>query len=280
MNSTVNNADIIADIHGIITGTITSNTSLSASANASATLFYGTYPTGYYSSVNATAYAYTKKHSANSSANSYFQLVANSSNYITGLTLGKTYTASNNTFANSYSNNFTNAIGSGGYFNANSANLPIDIIVNDNMFLITQPSVGSTSLGVVDLAYDNMSATYTGQMINAMIDMNGSSITFTNPVMYKTQDQYYNYTSVSVSTFNGVIPNIKVPSSLSGNNVLVLENPLFLSAIENGYFTTLVYGLNIIQGGLFHNRAVYGNTSNYSYVCFVGSSYNLSIKIS
>ena len=277
---------MMSDITGIVTGSITSTGSLGAGANTTATVFYGTYPAGKYALVNATSSTFSKVHSTNNSVISYFQLTRDSSNSIYSMTLGQGYTAANDTFSNSYTQALTSNISIGStWAGVDSSKVPIDIIVNDNMFLITQPAIGAMPYGVVDLGYNGVSQAYNSSMINGLIYWTYPSTTnpyLIIPTAYKFVDSLgniqLNYGLVDVSSIVYQTPADSL-YSVSGN-VAVLENPIFHYASTTGYIWSVIYGFNKIREGAYSNRATYVDSSNvYRYVIST-DNYSYSVTIS
>lgn len=286
MKTTATYANIVSDIRGIVNGSITSTGSLSASANTTATTFTGTYPAGYYAEANATAYAFSKIHSANNSNISYFKLGFDGVKGIANVTLAQGYVSATDTVSNSYSVTYDAVIGLNS-LGVDPATTPIDILVNRDNFIIRQTALASGFVSITDIGYNGTSKTFTSQMITTMVVSNTTIIPYViTPINYR-------YTNNSIdpgqsvggygSSNNGVLTCIAPfnPPYSSSGNVAIMENPVFTYSGDGGNLWSVVYGWNILQSGRFSDRAVYSDTDNvYRYVTMHDDSNTFSIAIS
>lgn len=277
MNGSATVANMRDDINNIILGNITSNTSANGSGgwDSGNSIFYGTYPSGIYTLANnAGSFTYQKVHNANSSVNCYFTFGISGSygapTGIANLTLGYGYTASTNVYTQSNTYIFPTALTPVSY-------APIDIIVNNNCFLINQPSTGVYGIGVFDLGYNGISQAFATNMINAYIpfyDFEGIP-TGSNPYSYNLANSGYGAANLSLS-YTNPFPQ---PYSAAGN-VAILENPVFCTSALHSNTISLVYGLNKIIEGQYTNRAIYADsTPTYRYVV-TSNNTSFSITIS
>ena len=286
MKTTATYADLVSDIRGIVNGSITTTGSLSASANTSATTFIGTYPAGYYAEANATAYAFSKIHSANNSNISYFKLGFDGVNGIANVTLAQGYVSATDTVSNSYSITYNATIGLNS-LGVDPATTPIDIIVNKDNLLIIQHALASGFVSISDVGYNGTSKTFTSQMITTMIVSN------TTIAPYVVTPINYRYTNNSIdpgqtvgaygTTNTGVLTCIAPfnPPYSSTGNVAIMENPVFTYNSDGGNLWSVVYGWNALQQGRFGDKAVYYDTDNvYRYVTIHDDANAFSIAIS
>jgi hypothetical protein len=262
MNSTCTYANFLADINGIVNGSITSTGSLSAGANTSLTTFTGTYPAGVYALANnAGTYTYLKTYNANTSTNCYFTIGFNGSNGIANVTLGTGYANATNTYSASNTYIFPFPLTIQNYSS-------IDIIMNNNLFYIGNPSTGSYGLGIFDVGYNGVSQAFPNAMVNIFLPVvntislaaaaqpaiNPYSYFFSN-AGYATTNTYLTYIIPTTSPYNAV------------GNVAVVENPVFTYNPAQGNAVSLIYGLNSIVQGEYIPRTVYVDTNSvYRYV--------------
>ena len=276
MNSGCTYANMVADINGIVNGSITSTGGLSVGANTALTTFTGTYPSTYYSVANsAGAYTYMKLYNANTSTNNYFTIGFNGTTGISSLTLGAGYANSTNSYAlSSYTYTFPQIIGIQSYAS-------IDIIVNNNLFFINNPSVGSYGAGIFDMGYNGVTQAFTSGLTASLMPISnvsgstaGSTLIPVNPYSWVFANSSY---GTSNSALTSVVPIPAVYNS--SGNVAVLENPVFQYNQNQGNSVSVVYGLNSITQGEYIARTTYvDNNSVYRYV--VGSdSLTYSITI-
>lgn len=275
MNSTCTYSNLVADITGIVNGSITSTGGLSSGANTSLTTFTGTYPTGYYTVANnAGAYTYVKTYNANTSTNNYFTIGFNGTTGISTLTLGAGYANSTNTYAASYTYTFPQVIGIQTYSS-------IDIVINNNLFFITNPSVGAYGAGIFDTGYNGITQAFTSGLTASLIPVSnvtgttaGSTLVPVNPYNWVFANASYGSTTCGITA---VVP-VPAPYNASGN-VAVLENPVFQYNPAQGNAISLIYGMNSIAQAEYGARSVYvDNNSIYRYV--IGSdtaSYSITL---
>ena len=283
MKTTATYADLVSDIKGIVNGSITTTGSLSASANTSATTFIGTYPAGYYAEANATAYAFSKIHSANNSNISYFKLGFDGVNGIANVTLAQGYVSATDTVSNSYSKTYDNVIGLNS-LGVDPATTPIDIIVNRDNFSIIQRSLASGFVSISDLGYNGSSKIFTSQMITAMIVSNTSIYPYVvTPVNYRYVDNSYLPVGDYGVTNTGVLTCLTPFNTLynASGNVAITENPVFTYNTNGGNLWSVVYGWNVLQQGNFADRATYRDSDNvyrYVHIHYITNAFSISIS--
>lgn len=257
MNSTCTYNNFVADITGIVNGSITSTGGLSAGANTSLTTFTGSYPSTYYTAANtAGAYTYVKTYSANSSTNNYFTIGFNGTTGISSLTLGVGYANSTNTYTASNTYTFPAVIGIQTYSS-------IDIVINNNLFYITNPSSGAYGAGVFDLGYNGMTQNFTAQQTAAIMPVSNlvsTTLIPVNPYAYTLNSYSYTSTNTTTAGLSYVIPT-SGPYNASGN-VAVIENPVFMYNSLQGNAISLVYGLSTLVQGEYIPRSVYTDTNS------------------
>ena len=262
MNSTCTYANFLADINGIVNGSITSTVGLSSGANTALTTFTGTYPSTVYNLANnAGTYTYMKTYNANTSTNCYFTLGFNGANGIANVTLGTGYANSTNTYSASNTYTFPVPIMIQNYSS-------IDIILNNNLFYIANPSTGSYGLGIFDIGYNGVSQAFPTAMINIFLPVTNTINLATgqqsavNPYSYFFSNASYAITN----TYLTYITPITSPYNAVGN-VAVVENPVFTYNPAQGNAVSLIYGLNTIVQGEYVPRTVYVDTNSvYRYV--------------
>lgn len=228
MNGSCTYANFVADITGIVNGSITSTSGLSAGADVGNSSIVGaSYPTGYYNTANtgASAYAgavtYMKPHNANASVNSYFTIGFNGSNSITNFTVGYGYANATNTYTVSNTYTFPSSIGIQSY-------APIDIVVANNVFYISNPTVGAYGVGNFDLGYNGVSQAFPNTMINAIVPfatyvasttftgtINTNTITVTSATGIAVGQSVYAAAGISVGT---------IVTTISGTTITLSQN--------------------------------------------------------
>lgn len=249
MLSTITSANFIADIVGILDGSITSTAGLSAGADKTNSSFSGTYPTSQLTKVNAGTYTFSKVHGSDNTYTHYFRL-AFSGTTLTTFTVAQGYTSGTDTLLNSVAqtvNVSTNTYSASDQFPAG-----INIVLNSKCVYISSVTSG-ISFGLFDLGTNGITSTYANNMKMAYIKTNNGS--FNIPYAYSLAGTASGYGSLS-----GNLTNVQLPvyKSNASNQGVVVENPVFLSHINQGYSAYGVYGLfklgtSVLTTDVFYN---------------------------
>lgn len=252
-NSTVSTLN--TDIKGLIDGTITTVSGLSAGCDKANTTISGTYPTGTFVKVNDSSNTFSKIHNSDSGFTHYFRFSYDSTK-MTTFTVAQGYTSGTDTLLNSVAQ--TVNLTPFAYNGAAQFPMGLNIVITSKCLYFSLLTSG-ISFGLFDLGNNGITGTYASNMKMAYI--NPVNQTFNIPYAYNLAGATSSYTSISgnlVSTYN--VPILK--SNATGTMVVV-ENPAFLSANNQGHQAYGVYNLLKIPEFSYAPDTVY-NTSGVS----------------
>lgn len=234
MLSTITNANFIADIVGILDGSITSTSGLSAGADKTNSSFVGTYPTSKLTKVNAGTYTFSKIHNSDTNYTHYFRMTF-SGTTMTTFTVAQGYTSGTDTLLNSVAQTVTMSANT--YTPSDQFPSGINIILNNNCVYFSSLTSGA-SFGLFDLGTTGITSTYANNMKMAYIRTNTAS--WNIPYAYTLAGAASGYSSLSGNLNNLTAPIFK--SNVTNQGVIV-ENPTWVSHVNQGYSAYGVYGL-------------------------------------
>lgn len=260
-------AQFKSDIDGIIQGTITQASQLSAPAQANS-LFYGAYPSGAYTRVNATSYTYSKIHNSNPTYTHYFRLTFDTTQLVS-ITLAQGYTSGTDTLLNTV----VSTLNVQTYQYDSNYPMGIDIIVNDKGISFIAPG-SSCYFGIYDIGHNGVTRAYTSSMLMMAFDFLDAR--FENIDSYDTQlpvfftrsggtiPYSYNLDTLSYGSLTtGLYTLIPLKRMITnGGSLGVLENPVFTSTASNGNSLNVMYGVYKIPTGTFSGAHTYKDGSN------------------
>lgn len=248
MLSTISSANFIADIVGILDGSITSTAGLSAGADKTNSSFSGTYPSTKLTKVNAGTYTFSKIHGSDPTYTHYFRLTFSGST-MTTFTVAQGYTSGTDTLLNSAAQ--TVNLKPNTYTTSDQYPSGINIIINNNCVYFSSITSG-IGFGLFDLGTNGITSTYTNNMKMAYIKTNDSS--YVIPYAQSLSGKTSTYTSLSGNFTNLTTPVFK---SNANNQGVILENPVFISNVNQGYLAYGVYGLFKLPNNLIASDTVY-----------------------
>lgn len=250
MLSTITSANFIADIVGILDGSITSTAGLSAGADKTNSSFSGTYPTSQLTKVNGTSYTFSKVHGTDNTYTHYFRL-AFSGTKLTTFTVAQGYTSGTDTLLNSVTQ--TVNVSNNTYSASDQFPAGINIVMNSKCVYISSVTSG-ISFGLFDLGTNGITSTYATNMKMAYIKTNDA--TFNIPYAYTLGGSG----SSGYGSLSGNLTNMQLPiyKSNASNQGVIVENPVFLSHVNQGYSAYGVYGLfklgtSVLATDVFYN---------------------------
>ena len=140
-------------------------------------------------------------------------------------------------------------------YNALTAPYGIDIVVSSKLLYISSPYSGA-QLGIFDIGKNGVSRTYTDNMLMAGIDMQqevfGSTLSYT----YKFNTNTYGaQTGLSL---NSISPLKRFNSS---NELMVIENPVFMYQEDSGNVASVIYGLMKLPENTYASHITYTDAS-------------------
>ena len=271
MLSSITNANFIADIVGILDGTITSTAGLSAGADAANSVFTGTYPSAKIAKVNTSdsTITFSKIHGTDASVTHYFRLTFDAgvglAAKLTTFTIAQGYTSGTNTLLNAVANTVNV---SPNPFMA-SAQFPtgINIVINDNCVWISSIT-SSISFGLFDLGANGITTTYAQNMKMAYINTRTGD--YSIPYAYALAGSASGYIPITGTVEWSRVPMLS--SNISGT-AIIIENPVFITNVNQGYAAYGVNNLFKIGNNIFAVDSIY----NAAGVRRVASAYNLAI---
>ena len=141
-------------------------------------------------------------------------------------------------------------------YNSNTLPYGIDVVVTSKMLYIS--SIGNaTQMGVFDIGKNGISRLYANNMLMAGIDVNAEKFGTTMPYTYKfTTNTYGVQSGLSLSSVN---PAKKFNSS---QQLVVVENPVFVNQEDNGNAVSVVYGLYKLPENTYAAHTTYVDGSN------------------
>ena len=271
MQSSITNANFVADIVGILDGTITSTAGLSAGADAANSSFVGTYPTTKITKVNTTGsvITFSKIHGTDANVTHYFRITIDSgvglAAKLTTFTVAQGYTSGSNTLLNAVAN--TVDVSPNPYVASAQFPTGINIVINNNCVWISSITSGN-SFGLFDLGSNGMTTTYAQNMKMAYI--NTRLGTYGIPYVYALAGASSGYIPITGSVESITTPALS--SNIAGTAVII-ENPLFITNVNQGYAAYGVNNLFRIGNNIFAVDSIY----NAAGVRRVSSAYNLAI---
>jgi hypothetical protein len=143
-------------------------------------------------------------------------------------------------------------------FNANTAPFGIDIIITDKC-LIMNAQGQNTCIGIIDIGKNGITRNYTDSMMMASVDLNCKLAKI--PYTFK-----YSTNSYGASVDNILYQFTPVRSLDASNNLVVIENPVFLQEPDNLNAIQSVYGIFAIPQNFYTQAAVYTDGTTYRYV--------------
>lgn len=248
MLSTISASDFLADVVGILDGSITSTAGLSAGADVANCSFSGTYPSSKLTKVNAGSYTFAKVHGEDASYTHYFRL-AFSGTTLTTFTVAQSYTAGTDTLVNSEAQ--TVNIVANPYSSVEQFPSGINFVMNNKCVYMSSPTSGA-SIGLFDLGTNGITSTFADNMKMAFIKTN--DFTYRMPYAYNLDGSVSGYVSM-----NGNLESITSPVFKSNANEdgVIVENPVFISNVNQGYAAYGVYGLFKIADNLLRSDGTY-----------------------
>ena len=271
MQSSITNANFVADIVGILDGNITSTAGLSVGADAANSSFVGTYPTTKIAKVNTTGsvITFSKIHGTDANVTHYFRVTIDSgvglAAKLTTFTVAQGYTSGSNTLLNSVAN--TVDISPNPFVASAQFPTGINIVINNNCVWISSIT-SSNSFGLFDLGTNGMTTTYAQNMEMAYINTRTGD--YSIPYAYALSGAASGYIPIT-----GTIESVTVPalSSNAAGTAVIIENPVFITNVNQGYSAYGVNNLFRIGNNIFAVDSIY----NAAGVRRVSSAYNLAI---
>lgn len=253
MLSTITNAQFKADIVGIIEGTITSTAQLSAGADTVNSSFTGSYPSGIYTKVGAGTNTFSKVHGTDTAYTHYFRLTFDAGVGLqamwTNFALAQGYTSETDTLLNSSSltvNIKPNAF-------VASAQYPsgLNIVIDDACVWFSSLTSGAT-FGIFDLGANGVTAAYPQNMRMALVNTTTNNITV--PYAYSVAGTASGYTSMSTNIISTTTPTLRTNTA---GSAMIIENPAFVSYLQQGYQAYGIANLFKIGTSLFAMDSIY-----------------------
>ena len=140
-------------------------------------------------------------------------------------------------------------------YNALTAPYGIDIVVSSKLLYISSPYSGA-QLGIFDIGKNGVSRTYTDNMLMAGIDMQQEVFGSTLPYAYKFNTNTYGaQTGLSL---NSISPLKRFNSS---NELMVIENPVFMYQEDSGNVASVIYGLMKLPENTYASHITYTDAS-------------------
>lgn len=261
MLSSISIANFTSDIVGLLDGTITTVNGLSAGCDKTNTTISGTYPTGTFSKVGAGTNTFSKIHHQDNTVTHYFRMTFDSTR-MTTFSVARSYTAGTDTLINSVA--YTVNMAPNTFISTDQFQKGINIVITNKCVYFSSISSG-ISFGLFDLGANTITSTFTDSMRMAYIKTSDGSygVPYTYSLLGTGISGYSALTGNLISTTTPI-----VRSNNSGSTV-VIENPTFVTHINQGYQAFLVYGLFKIGDFVFAMDSVY-NTSGTSRVASIG----------
>lgn len=269
MTANTTYGDMVSDVYKIVSGTASNVAQLSANTDQSNTVFYGTYPSSYFSVANTASNTIAKIHSTVSSKTHYIRLNWDSANTkLDSIALANSYTSGTDTLVNSatFSSNVRTVIYS-------TTNVGIDIIVSPQMLYIGQG--GNAQHGVFDIGHNGITRIFTDSMLMMLLDLSATTnnkfvqqdlTASLSPQVPYTQNLYrgvtipytYNYDTLSYGSATPyLLTNNPVRKVNASGALSVFENPAWITNITSGYTLSVVYGLYKLPRGSYGGNQTY-----------------------
>jgi hypothetical protein len=140
-------------------------------------------------------------------------------------------------------------------YNALTAPYGIDIVVSSKLIYISSPYSGA-QLGIFDIGKNGVSRTYTNNMLMAGIDMQQEVFGSTLPYTYKFNTNTYG--AQTGLTLESISPLKRFNSS---NELMVIENPVFMYQEDNGSVVSVIYGLLKLPENTYASHITYTDAS-------------------
>lgn len=265
-NSTLTEQQMTDDIVGLIEGTITTVNDLSNGCDKTATTIIGTYPNSIYVKVNGTTNTFSKAHNLDNSIVHYFRLTF-SGTTMTTFSFARSYTAGTDTLVNSQSE--TVDLTAEPYSTEDQYPIGIDIIITSRCIHFST-IYNANSFGFFDAGSNGITSTYTDHMRMVYLNLRDDAYIF--GYGYNLLGPYSGYGLIS-----GTINNLNLP--LLKNNetgaAMTIENPVFVSSINQGHAAHGVYGisklgLNLMASGTVYNTSATARLASYDYSILTG----------
>lgn len=266
-NSSLTAQQMKDDIVGLIDGTIATVNDLSNGCNKAATTIIGTYPSGIYVKVNGTSNTFSKEHHQDQSIVHYFRLTF-SGTRMTTFTFARSYTAETDTLINSRSE--TVNIDAVVYSAGDQYPLGIDIVITDKgiSFLTT---ANTNSFGFFDTGENGITSAYVDHIRMVYLNLRDGNFRFSYGYNLLGPN-FSGYGLISGNIVNLTLPLLKDDET---GSAVVVENPVFVSSINQGYTAHGVYGisklgLNLMAGGTVYNTSSTARIASYDYSILTG----------
>ena len=143
-------------------------------------------------------------------------------------------------------------------FNATTAPFGIDIIITDKCLIINAQSQ-NTFIGIIDIGKNGITRNYTDSMMMCSVDLNCKLAKI--PYTFK-----YSTNSYGASVDNTMLQFTPVRSLDASNNLVIIENPVFLQEPDNLYAIQSMYGIFAIPQNFYTQGAIYTDGTTYRYV--------------
>lgn len=234
MLSSITVAQFTSDINGLLDGSITSVSGLSSGADKTNSVISGTYPAGVYTKVNGTTNTFSKVHSADNTYTHYFRLTYDSTK-MTTFSVAQSYTSGTDTLVNSVG--YTVNVTPNTYMSSMQYPSGINIAITSKNIWFSSMTSG-ISFGLFDLGANGITSTYANNMKMAYI--NTTTATYGIPYAYSLLGGASGYGALTGSLTDMTAPTLV--SNISGN-AMIIENPTFVSNINQGYSAYGVYNL-------------------------------------
>lgn len=143
-------------------------------------------------------------------------------------------------------------------FNANTAPFGIDIIITDKCLLINAQSQ-NTCIGIFDIGKNGITRNYTDSMLMCSVDLNCKLAKIPYTFKYITN-------SYGASVDNTMLQFTPVRSLDASNNLVIIENPVFLQEPDNLNAIQSMYGIFAIPQNFYTQGAIYTDGTTYRYV--------------
>ena len=252
-------AQFTADIVGLIDGSITSTSGLSAGADKTNSAISGTYPSGAYSKVGASTNTFSKVHSADNTYTHYFRMTFDSTK-MTTFSVAQSYTSGTDTLVNSVG--YTVNVTPNTYFSSAQYPSGLNIVITSKCIWFSSMTSG-ISFGLFDLGANGITATYADNMKMAYI--NTTTATYGIPYAYSLLGGLSAYGAITGSLTDITSPTLS--TNIAGTT-MIIENPTFVSNINQGYASYGVYNLFKLSNTSIALDSVY-NTSGVSRIAAV-----------
>ncbi len=234
-------AQLTTDINGLIDGTISSVSGLSAGVDKVNSTITGTYPSGIYTKVGASTNTFSKVHNEDSNYTHYFRLNY-SATMLANIAVAQSYTAGSDTLVNSQT--YTANIAPNTYTTTSQFPSGINIVITRKSLYFSSQTSG-VNAGIFDLGSNTITNSFASNMKMSFIRLNDQ--TYGLPYAYSLSGPTSGY-----SAFTGNLVNLTTPTFVSNisNAGVIIENPVFISHVNQGHSMYGVYGLFKLRDNL------------------------------